>query len=885
MSSEVWKVFVLPSSHNDIGWAGTPSEIAEHRSVNIMDKVIDIMQRNASYCFAMESSLYMEEYVGRNPHRLKDIQLLMEKGQLEWGGTYIQPYESLLSGESLLRQVAYGKGMLEKEWGLHTRGVWNVDVAARAIQIPQILQSSGIDYLVLSRNKPGLYWWEAPNGSRILVLSFLEGHYGTSKVFNTDLLHFSPLEENSKSEIAEADEASLDNTAQAIRNLIGKWEKFYADHALPPYIMVCCTADYTVPEEGIIRFIERWNGKSAEWAEKYGLHARMELSNVDAYLKLMASEADFTQLPVMKGELPNPWIYIHGPCHEKTISTMRTAAAELIVAEQLSSIYTTGQKGISYPAKELDEAWKAHLYPDHGYGGLHGIGTDEIFRMKQDVSLMKTRQIAHDALEQISRDVSLGSNEIIVYNPLSWTRTDWLECEVDWPLDSGCDEFELVDGAGQPVAIQLMRKQRLDHGAVRIKFGFTAAQVPSLGIAVYRMIPYQGGMNRMADKEHLNGDFLWENDFLRVRVTNGGIAELFDKKSDCRVVDSAHYLAGEIVEMGSPGTDVGEGDDANSFEWHKVRPYQPVRDRLERTRERGQPVRVTERNELKLRVETTSIFANCEINQSFILYRDHPYIDVEIDVRGWKGTHSRELRVMFPVFDRSAQVFYEVPYHHIAVGQDEVEFFHDLRPREVQNWMQAAGDRVTLTISGSTVAYDWLDPLGMSDKFVLQSILLATKRSCHSKGNWYSQEGDHRCSFRITGAAVDSVARTRFGWSRSLPLRAMQGRADKQSQRSQHSQLSPITRQSFCSVDQDHVMVTAWRKAEANDAYMIRLWEFSGKETIVKLNLAWPALKAERCTSLEQPLEELACEGGCLTVKVEGHSITTVKVYLQEEKQ
>src|SRR5665647_2655812 len=92
--SQPWRILVVGSSHNDIGWAGTPSEIAEHREHGIIDAVLDLLARDPHYAYAVEASLYADEYLARNPQRADYIRALVESGRLEWGGTYVPRHSS-----------------------------------------------------------------------------------------------------------------------------------------------------------------------------------------------------------------------------------------------------------------------------------------------------------------------------------------------------------------------------------------------------------------------------------------------------------------------------------------------------------------------------------------------------------------------------------------------------------------------------------------------------------------------------------------------------------------------------------------------------------------------------------------------------------------------
>jgi alpha-mannosidase len=882
--SSGWKVFVLASTHNDIGWAGTPSEIAEHRERGIIDKLIDIMERRPRFAFAMEVAFYLEEYLGRKPHRAAKIKELVDEGFLEWGGTYTQPFESLLPGETLLRQIYHGRGWLQKRWGIRSRGAWNVDVQGRTIQIPQVLKKSGIDYMVLSRNQPGLYWWEAPDGSRVLVLSLMEGHYGYQKVLNNRFRHFSPLGEDTFA-FGQDRGLVLNEVASSLTQLLKEWEPFYEEYGLPRYFLLTLTADYTVPDEALIDFIDSWNAQVERGEIHLEVPIELAFSTVDSYLARLEEEADLSRLPVIKGERPNPWIYTHGPTHEKTVTAMRSAASELVLAEQLSAIRCVNAGNwSSYPVFELDEAWRDHLYLDHGHGGFHGQGTDEVFRFTQDRALQAAKGISHAAFRDLAAKAGIGRNGILVYNPLPWPRTDWASCEVSFSREPGVSAFNLVDETGNPVPYQVAREVWDSEGNLkRVEFGFVAKEVPPVGYRVYEIRPsVTGNRFNATEGELLPDDFLWENQYLRARVTRGGLIELIDKVRAKSVLDCWRYRGAEVIELGSPGVDVGEhaglGLDLDEFDWTLDAATQPIDEGVERTLERGGPVRVLEEGALKVAVATESEFTHCGIRQTFTFYRDLDSIDVDVDVYGWDGTHSRELRVMFPVKTENPEIAYEVPFHRVRVGKDEINPFQHTRPREVQNWMQAFDADSNVTLSSSCIAHDWVDPLDLTERPVLQAILLATKRSNHPKGNWYTQEGDHHYSFKLSANARSSVARTRFGWSANNPLRAVQGSIDV-------GNSETLGSKTLFGVNTDHVMITAVKKCEDDDSLVVRLWEFGGKDERVRLTVPGRICKAELCSILEEPISEVSRNSGGFEIEVDGFSITTLKLHVEVEER
>ena len=84
-----------------------------------------MMATNPDYCFVMENMLNLMEYVERHPERKAEILRYTREGRMEWGATFNQPYESLLSGEQLVRQTYFGRRWLQEELpGLRRPGLF-----------------------------------------------------------------------------------------------------------------------------------------------------------------------------------------------------------------------------------------------------------------------------------------------------------------------------------------------------------------------------------------------------------------------------------------------------------------------------------------------------------------------------------------------------------------------------------------------------------------------------------------------------------------------------------------------------------------------------------------------------------------------------------------
>jgi alpha-mannosidase len=855
-----WTVFILPSSHNDVGWAGTPSEIAEHRTGAILDTVLGIMERDPSYAFTMEAGLYLQEYLARRPERLPLIERYTREGRLEWGATYVQPYEGLLDGESLVRQVRWGRGWMRRDLDLDGTDYWNIDVAGRTPQMAQILARSGVECMVLSRNEPGLYWWESPDGSRTLTMSFLEGAYVLSRVFATDAAHFSPMEGGSAA--GGGYRLDLHAFGRELLPLLERWEPFFDERGLPRLFLVAATADYAVPDERLRSLIEQWNAADDAGTLTLDRSVRLRFGNVRQYVAELKRQGDLSGLPVRRGEFPNPWVYIHGPCHHKTVSAMRAAADQLRKAE----LFLAASDGppCRSDLAELAEAWRGHLYPDHGYGGLHGEGTDELFRYKSEAAWHDARRVARRAASSLARAVPLADGalgNVVVFNPLSWSRTDWVEVELLLGPDRPPRGVRLADADGALVPSQIVESVRNPDGTLRrVRLGFVARDVPSVGRRSFAVLPDADApppaLTRL--EQMLADDLHWENGRVRVRVTRGGLAELVLIDQARSLLDAERFLGLEVVELGSPGHDVGEGEHVEHFDWRAVHPFQPTPFGLERTGERSGPLTLLEDGPLRSRVTMQSRFGHGAIRQTFDLYRDLDRVDLTVDLRTWDGTHGRELRLLFAPRIAGARVAYDVPFGHVRVGEDEYPGFAHLRPREVLSWISAQavdGAGGTATLSSSVVAHDWLDPLGPAEGTVLQAVLLATKRSCHGRGPWYRQTGDHRFTASVTGRAHSLVERTRFGLERRHPLEAV---VVAVGETAADASAPPVA--SWLQVTPPNVVLTSLKPSDDGDGLVVRCCEVEGRATEAVLTLDRP-VRAVRCDLLEES-QETAPSGG-----------------------
>ena len=624
---------IISSSHQDIAWMDSPEKCIVFRDKNCITPALAMMAKDPAYSFTMENMLNFMEYVDRHPERAEEIARLTREGRMEWGATFNQPYESLNSGEQLIRQAYFGRLWIKRNFpGADARVYFNPDVPGRAAQMPQILAKSGIPYLVMSRYHEGFYRWTSPDGTSVLAYS--PGHYGNA---------------------AATLNAPPDEGAKAILEKLAKWSGYYAARGLPPEYPLLNSVDFSQPTDfgGLIR---NWN----ETAPKPKAAAVMKYSTARRFFE--AIDVKTAKLETITGERPGLWLYIHGPTHHLAISAEREAGRLLPAAEAFSTVRALLEGSFAgYPAGRLEAAWMAAIYPDHGWGGKEGQITDRLFRKKYEFARDEGREVLTSALAGIAARVKTRPEKgtpLIVFNSLSWPRTDPVTALVT-PRTA---TFRLIDAADTDVPYQrLPSGDPAAPGAALIEF--IARDVPAFG---YKTLYLVEGAEPSPDKPApAADDEALENDFYRIELAPGGVKRLYDKELGRDVLDTGKFLGFEVFTMRSMGNGAGEFG----------RVQQPTMEGFDKTSLHQPRWRLVDGESGPLRTVylLEQPLRNCTVRERLIVYHGVKKIDCEVSLLGWDGEPYREFRLALPIAAADGRVAYEIPLGVLEVGSGEAK--------------------------------------------------------------------------------------------------------------------------------------------------------------------------------------------------------------------
>jgi alpha-mannosidase len=847
--------------HNDLGWLDTQAKTADFRSAEIILPALALLREDPEFMYSMESTTYLMEFLERHPERREEITAFTRGRRFTWGASYVQCQEVHVGPEKLVRQFYLGRRWLKETFpGVDTHFYVKTDPPSMTLQMPQILAKAGVKYCIQGRMPFGFYNWEAPDGSTILTYAYL--YADPMRLLdpkdNEGWLHFA------------ADR-----------------EAYYASHRLPRMFIYDYTSDYLPPQPALIPYVRAQNEAMTRFAAAWNANfphdpgrqinpPRMRFTTPEAFLD------EFTRQPLdittLRGDWPFSWAYYDEPANREALLAARLAHNGLLIAERIYAAVSLGQGFTHYPAQAFAEAWKANLWPDHGWGGNHGTQTDSVYHASYARSKTIADQVLSDAgralVRRVLRTANAGSQvSLVVFNPLSWDRTDVVSCEVPPPSGySDFSHFRLQDDSGKEVPFECSEPGVPGPATLT----FVAHDVPPVGTRTFQL--EYAGRPALGNTPVKAGTM--DNRFLRVTFGKGGIGSLYDKRQEWEVLRTGKFDGGEVLQFSAPG---------NAWE----DPERVTMEAFDCTSRHNFPFKAAVRSPIRMSAVRQAQFEHFSLRESFHLYDELDRVDIGLEILNWDGTPERELRVVFPINLDEARLSYEAPFGTVEMKKDELDFSllppdpftqfspeiyganHPLAYREAINWIDASSPQYLgsglLAASDITVHLfrdETADPVSCP---VLQHVLLSARKSlAWNPDYWFTQPGDHRYRMALFPHGGDWRSRYRQGIEFNYPLTAFAGFAG--SARAQAAQ-------SHLRLDPPNLVLTALKKSEDDERIVVRFYEAEGNECRARIGMSKPIRHAWRTSLIEEEQEPLQVLGdGRLEFAVRPWEIVTLMV-------
>lgn len=401
--------YLVFKSHFDIGYSALARDVVHEYRTSMIDKAMDVIDRNidkmsgAQFVWTVPGwPLTQMLWEKQTPERRLRIEKALKNGNLV---THALPYTThteTLEAEDLVRGLGYSSA-LARRYGLELPVDGKMtDVPAHTWVLPTILHHAGIKFFHLGSNPtnrgidvPTLFWWEGPDGSRVLTM-FSEG-YGGGIFPPKDWKHDSWLT------FVHAGDNAGPPTAEEVDRMIKKIQEKYPSAKI--HI-----------------------GKMADFAEA-----------------ILAENPD---LPVVRGDMSDSWV--HGAMSNPQATRLARRTRPMIPA--LETLHTQEKNwGIMNYEIDKDLAYiydQSLMYGEHTWGlanqhfvpGMVGdswrrmyySGLDPAYaRMeeswKEHVGYIeraedRLRPEWEHELSTLAENVAQDGFRFVVYNPLPWER-------------------------------------------------------------------------------------------------------------------------------------------------------------------------------------------------------------------------------------------------------------------------------------------------------------------------------------------------------------------------------------------------------------------------------------------------------------------------------
>jgi len=825
-------IHAVGNSHIDMAWLWPWTETVEVVR-NTFRSALDLMREYPDFKFTMSSARTYEWMEEKYPDLFKEIQDRVKEGRWEViGGMWVEPDLNMPDGESLSRQILVGKRYFRKKFGVDVKIGWNPDSFGYNWQLPQIYKKSGMDYFVTQKLLWAhefttfpykLFWWEAPDGSRLLTY-FPHDYAGGIE--------------------AESMARDLSVWAPAIYGpqLSDRLEMMHlygvGDHGGGPTRTMLDNAVRLMSPDVV--------------------YPKLELGTAKGFFDDLEKKLPRLKVPTWKDELYFQYHRGVMTTQAETKRRIRRSEETMLNAEKFSSIALL--YGHPYPQEEMERAWKRLLF-DHFHDIMPGSGIAVNYldakRNLEDVE-RAGREIMQGAFHEILAHINtLGDGvPIVVFNSLSWPRTEIIETEAQLP--NPVREIEVVDATGKLAESETLKVDSKTH---RVRF-LLLATVPELGYKTYFVRPAKTLFPKHAAVK-ATVDSL-ENDFIRLKLDprTGCVTSLFDKRSQTEALAPAetdtggpkNLVCGNLLQT---FVDKPKRWDA----WNIDADFEQQHWDLDK----ADDVRLVESGPLRAVIRVKKHFQNSAFVEDITLSSGVPRVDVKIEA-DWREKHIL-LKVTFPLSAHNDKATFEIPYGSIE------------RPTTRRTPAEQAEFEVP--------ALRWAD---LSDAKHGFSLLNDSKYGYDAKGNvlrlsllrspvWpdpHADEGHHESIYSLYphGGSWREAETVRRGYE--LNYRPFTIETDK------HQGTLPAEH-AFVEVEGDNVVVTAIKKAEDDEALILRFYEWAGKESNIKLQLPPGARSASETDLMEKPIGKLLVENGVVSVHTRPYEIKTVKVVFGPE--
>ncbi|NOK57917.1 MAG: hypothetical protein GFH27_549287n221 [Chloroflexi bacterium AL-W] len=557
-------IYVIQSAHTDIGFTH-PQEQIERMYLDYYDRVLELCHQTTEiseshrFKWTCETSWQVRNYVEARPEREAELVHFVRTGQIEITASYLH-FTDLIDPDAYRRSLEWVIGFCQKH-DLPLKCALHCDINGWPWAVADILADCDIPYFCshvhmdmgtdpLGRRGsvhygwlfelsdqlrpdvpvrvPQAFWWQGPQGGR--VLHWLNEHYHLGNILGLSGNLLFGLEKTRH--FIETDRLTAADLYPIAQREIPRYIKRLQADGYPYPLLLLSTGGFYVdnspPDTRWCEIIARWN------TEHDDIHIRT--ATLSEWFAALETQ-NLAALPTQQVAWPDHWAHGLGAATKRIAQARRTQRrrpqAQAMVEQSASAV------AADYLARSLENerlsmehtfnAWCAQARPS--------APMNDFIQSAKELYFHRAELYQQEAISSALRSITEASTTptLYVYGDTTDVEMRLVHFESgDFALDP--TTHVLTDAAGNTYPFQRERTD-LPHLLALLPVGG--------GLCHFRLVP-QPASSEVSNAAHtLLETNAW---YAEIDVTTGGLSSLRDRLSNYEWVNSSHsYGFGQLV--------------------------------------------------------------------------------------------------------------------------------------------------------------------------------------------------------------------------------------------------------------------------------------------------------------------------------------------------
>lgn len=847
-----WTFFVVPNEHLDLGYTDYQAKVAEVHA-RVLDEAMDLIGKHPDFRYSVDGYWEIQKFLdGRSAAEKEKLEKMIAEHKIFIPAQYASVLTGFPTAETLIRSL-YPSYQFAHEHNTAFDYASITDVPSYTWSYASILAAAGLKYFVAASdnyrgpilllghlNERTPFWWQGPDGSKILM--WYSRHY------------------------------------HQMLTLFGMPPQVAAGHdSLPVFLQMYEHPGYksdavllygTQPENQDLfpqqaALVSAWN--------KIYAYPKLEYSGFEKAMTYITRQFG-DDIPTISGD--------GGPYWEDGIASDAYYAAierenesRALSAEKFSTISSLVNSRIAPNQDNLRRMWQNMVLMDeHTWTSYQSVSNPHSEESGEQLKVKDSRatraqslvdNVLRRSMGSIADSISDPQGTLIVFNPLNWQRS----ALVEFDLPNG---HELIDKTTNQIVLCEVLSTGKDYHRVR----FMATNVPAVGYKAYTL--RESNSNPAGPSSTMETTI--ESPYYKVELDPraGAVRGIFDKQLNKELVNaSSPYRFDQYIYV--------TGADHLPNRLVQYRTVSPLPHLTPHAATGGRLLSVfktpfgTEARMVSSAINTP------RIETTVLLFNEHKKIELINHIQKKDVLSKEGVYFAFPFAMSNPEFHYEIQNGDVNPAKDMLpgaglEWF------SAQHWVSAEQEGVSASVLpldasmvtlGDIARGTWPMEFG-NRKGTIFSYVMNNYWDTNYRGG---QGGDFTFRYVITSdVRTNPTELSRLGWEEITPLEI--NNIVPQDKAINTSRPLNGTEGSFLRISDRDVVLDTWKQAQDGDGTIMRFLNMSGQPSEVEVETSLLNISsAWLCNAMEGNEKRIsAIRPHGFTFNIVPHQIVTVRV-------